>query len=102
MIYASASSSRRQRLQSIKSVAEQMAKQLNLDFEVVKQACGYSPIYVYYEYGGLEPIPIYCDEGKNGDPAEISSKIRGMMFVLSFHPRHAALREARKMLLTLS
>jgi hypothetical protein len=98
-VYASAASAPRQRLQSVKTAAEAMAKQLNLNFEMVKQAQG-APIYVYYESGGdEEPIPIYCDEGKTGDFSEISTKIRSMMFVLSFHPRHAALRQARKTLL---
>ena len=79
-----------------------MAKQLNLDFEVVRQTKSASPIYVYYETGNDEPIPIYCDEGKTGDLAEISSKIRNMMFVLSFHPRHAGLKRARKALFAFS
>ncbi len=100
MVYASTGSSHRQRLQSVKSATEKMAKQLNLSFEMVKQKHRSSPIYVYYESGAEEPIPIYCDEGKTGDLSEISSRIRSMMFVLSFHPRHAALMQARKVLFT--
>jgi len=66
MVYASTASAPRQRLQSVKTAAEAMAKQLNLSFEMVKQAQG-TPIYVYYESGGdEEAIPIYCDEGKRG------------------------------------
>ena len=102
MVYASAASVPKQRLQSVKSATEKMAKQLNLDFEMVKQTQRNSPIYVYYECGGEEPVPIYCDEGKTGDLSEISAKIRNMMFVLSFHPRHTALKQARKALFTLS
>ena len=102
MVYASANASPKLRLQSVKSATQKMAKQLNLNFEVVKQTQGSSPIYVYYDCGDEEPIPIYCDEGKNGDLTEIASKIRNMMFVLSFHPRHAALKQARKALFTLS
>jgi hypothetical protein len=102
MVYASATASPKQRLQSVKTATEKMAKQLNLDFEMVRQATTSAPIYVYYENGNDEPIPIYCDEGKNGDLTEISSKIRNMMFVLSFHPRHAALARARSALLTFS
>jgi len=102
MVYASTEASPRQRLQSVKTAAKTMAKQLNLDFEMVKRAKGASPIYVYYENGNDEPIPLYCDEGKTGDLAEISSKIRNMMFVLSFHPRHAALKHARKALFAFS
>jgi len=102
MVYASADSSPRQRLQSVKSATEKMAKQLNLSFEMVRQKQRSSVIYVYYEGGDEEPIPIYCDEGKTGDLGEISTKIRSMMFVLSFHPRHAVLKQARKALFTLS
>jgi hypothetical protein len=96
MVFASADSSPKQRLLSVKNAAEKMARQLNLNFEMVKQKHRSSPIYVYYECGEDEPIPIYCDEGKTGDFSEISTRIRSMMFVLSFHPKHAALRKARK------
>lgn len=102
MVYASANVAPKQRLQFVKSATEKMAKQLNLSFEVVKQTAGSSPIYVYYGCGDEEPIPIYCDEGKSFDLFEISSKIRNMMFVLSFHPKHAALKQARRVLFTLS
>lgn len=97
MVYASPPS---QRLQSVKAATEKMAKQLNLSFEMVKQKCSSGPIYVYYECGDDEPIPIYCDEGKTGDSTEISSRIKSMMFVLSFHPKHSALKQARKALFT--
>jgi hypothetical protein len=102
MLYSSAVNSPKQRIESVKTATEKMAKQLNLDFEMVKQTKEITPIYVYYETGGEEPIPIYCDEGKTGDPSEISSKMRSMMFVLSFHPRHTALKHARKALIALS
>ena len=102
MVYASTDESPRQRLQSVKTAAEKMAKQLNMDFEMVRPTHGVSPIYVYYENGDDEPIPLYCDEGKTGDLAEISSKIKNMMFVLSFHPRHVALARARAALVTFS
>jgi len=102
MVYASTEESPRQRLLSVKAAAETMAKQLNMDFEMVRQVEGVSPIYVYYENGDDEPIPLYCDEGKTGDKAEISSKIRNMIFVLSFHPQHEALKSARKALFAFS
>ncbi len=102
MVYASTTASPKQRLQSVKTATEKMAKQLNMDFELVRQTKGSASIYVYYENGNDEPIPIYCDEGKNGDLTEISSKLRNMMFVLSFHPRHAALKQARKALFAYS
>jgi len=101
MVYASAETSSRKRLLSVKSAAEKMAQQLNLGFEFVRQTRGCSPIYVYYENGYDDPIPIYCDEGKKGDFADISSRLRNMIFVLSFHPKHAALKQVRKALVAL-
>jgi len=76
---------------------------LNLDFEIIRFDRASSPIYIYYEeFDGDEPIPLYCDEGKISGLEEISSKLRNMMFVLSFHPKHSALREIRKEILKLS
>ena len=43
-----------------------------------------------------EPIPLYCDEGKMSDLEEICSALRSMMFVLSFHPKHSALKHCEK------
>jgi hypothetical protein len=94
-------SNTQQRLQTVKAAAENMAKQLNLNFEVIKPKTACAPIYVYYEEVDAEPVPVYCDEGKTGDPEEIASKMKNMMFVLSFHPQHVGLKQARR-LLTLS
>jgi len=49
-----------------------------------------------------EPIPIYCDEGKQLDLDEISSNLKKMMFVLSFHPRHSTLKQMRRELMAVS
>jgi len=68
---------------------------LNLDFELVKFKEKARPIYVYYENGEDEPVPIYCDEGKRYDPEGICANLRRMMFVLSFHPKNSALKRMR-------
>jgi len=103
MVYASNSIPSRKRLESVRSAAKETAKCLNLDFEVVRFDRASSPIYVYYEEtDGDEPIPLYCDEGKMSGLEEIRSKLRSMMFVLSFHPNHSALKEMRSELLKLS
>ena len=103
MVYTSTSVPFRKRLDSVRSAAQETAKRLNLDFEVVKLDRDSSPIYVYYEENnGDEPIPLYCDEGKLSDLEAISSALRSMMFVLSFHPKHSALRQMRKEILKLS
>lgn len=103
MVYASTVIPSRKRLDSVRTAAKETAKRLNLDFEMVRFERGSSPIYVYYEENDDdEPIPLYCDEGKISGLEEISGKLRNMMFVLSFHPNHAALKEMRSELLKLS
>jgi hypothetical protein len=103
MVYASTGVPSRKRLDSVRTAAKDTAKRLNLDFEIVRFERASSPIYVYYEENDdEEPIPLYCDEGKISGLEEISSKLRSMMFVLSFHPKHSALKEIRKELLKLS
>jgi hypothetical protein len=102
MVYASRGAPHRKRLESVRTATQQTAKRLNLNFEMVKLKAA-SPIYVYYEDDGFdEPIPLYCDEGKMSGLDEICSALRSMMFVLSFHPKHAALRQMRKEILKLS
>ena len=103
MVYASTGGPGRKRLESVRTAAKETAKRLNLDFEMVRFDRTVSPTYVYYEENDSEePIPLYCDEGKISGLEEISSTLRSMMFVLSFHPKHSALREMRKEILKLS
>ncbi|MCW3982441.1 MAG: hypothetical protein NWE96_00420 [Candidatus Bathyarchaeota archaeon] len=102
MVYASTVMPSRERLTSVREAAKETAKRLNLDFEMVRFERGSTPIYVYYEENEGEPIPLYCDEGKASGLEEISSALRHMMFVLSFHPKHLALAQMRSELLKLS
>lgn len=103
MVYASTCDPHRKRLESVRTATQETAKRLNLDFEVVRFGKTGSPIYVYYEEtDGGEPIPLYCDEGKRSGLEEISSALRSMMFVLSFHPRHSALKRLRGEMVKLS
>ena len=96
LVYASSDASRKKRLRSVRTATEETAKLLNLDFEVVRFRNSFSQIYVYYECGdGGEPIPLYCDEGKAGNLQEICATLRKMVFVLSFHPKHLALKQVR-------
>ena len=101
-VHASVEAPRRERLQSVKAATEQTAKRFNLSFEVVRFRKRFSQIYVYYENGEDEPIPIYCDEGKSFGLKEISATLKNMMYVLSFHPALSALRKARKELMGFS
>ena len=102
MVYTSTAAPHRKRLQSVRTATENTAKLLKLGFEVVKFRKSFSQIYVYYENGGNEPIPIYCDEGKTSDAGEIYATLKNMMFVLSFHPAQSALRQVRKGLMAFS
>jgi hypothetical protein len=103
MVYASTCSPHKKRLQSVRTATEETAKLLNLDCELVRYGNDFSPIYVYYQCGdGGEPIPLYCDEGKAGTLQEIGVALRNMMFVLSFHPKHTALKQVRSAIMSLS
>ena len=76
--------------------AEKMAKLLKLNFEIKTFRKSFTPIYVYYKTGDEEPIPIYCSNNGQSDMEEVYTALRNMMFVLSFHPKHQALRHVRK------
>jgi len=103
MVYTSKGDPHRKRLESVRTATQQTAKRLNLNFEIKKLHGNATPIYVYYEDDSdNEPIPLYCDEGKTSGLDEISSALRSMMFVLSFHPKHAALQQVRKEILKFS
>jgi hypothetical protein len=103
LVYTSNCSPRKERLKYVKTATEETAKFLNLDCEVVRFRNGSSQIYVYYECGdGGEPIPLYCDEGKASNLKEIRTSLKNMMFVLSFHPKHSALKHVRSAIMKLS
>jgi hypothetical protein len=96
LVYASSFASFEKRLKPVSSAAEKMAKLLKLNVEVVKFRKKFTPIYVYYKEGEDEPIPIYCDNSEGSDMQQVYKVLRNMMFVLSFHPKHSALRSIRK------
>ena len=103
LVYASTDVPGKKRLASVQTATEETAKLLNLDFGVVKFRDGSSQIYVYYEHNdGDEPIPLYCDDGKANDFQEICATLRKMMFVLSFHPKHSALKQMRSVIMRAS
>jgi hypothetical protein len=96
LVYASSFASFEKRLKPVSGAAEKMAKLLKMSVEVVKFRKEFTPIYVYYKEGENEPIPIYCDNGEGSDTQQIYGVLKNMMFVLSFHPKHSALRNIRK------
>jgi hypothetical protein len=102
LVYAPEKPPRKTKLIAVTTAAEKMARLLNLNIEIVKQPQRTSPIYVYYENGKDEPVPIYCDRGKLHDTKEVCGALRNMLFVLSFHPKNSVLRNWRHTLMTLS
>ena len=95
LVYASSFTFHQKRLKSVSMATEKMAKLLKLNFELITFGEKITPIYVYYKNGDEEPIPLYCDKGGKVNIQEIYVVLRNMMFVLSFHPKHSALRQIR-------
>jgi hypothetical protein len=93
-VYVSSFSQKRSK--PISMAAEKMARLLKLNFEVKTLKKSSSPTYVYYETGIDAPIPIYCSSTDKSSADEVYTALRNMMFVLSFHPKHKALRHVRK------
>ena len=96
LVYASSFVSHGKQLKSVSIATEKIAKLLKLDVEVVAFREKFAPVYVYYKNGDEEPIPIYCHKNGESNMQEIYKALRNMMFVLSFHPKHSALKQIRK------
>ena len=95
LVYASNLVSRDNRLRHVRVATQRMAKLLNLNLEVVTFQKKFTTIYVYYKSRESEPIPIYRDSTRQPCVDEVYTAMRNMMFVLSFHPKHSALRQVR-------
>ena len=102
LVYASTRAPNKKRLQSVRTATEKTAKLLNLEFEMIRFGKSFSQIYVYYENANYEPIPLYCDKGKADNLQDICTTLRKMVFVLSFHPKHSALKQMRGAIMRLS
>lgn len=101
-LFVYASSFSQKRLRPISIAAEKMARLLKLNFEIRTFRKCFTPIYVYYETGDEEPIPIYCNTNGQSSIEEVYTTLGNMMFVLSFHPKHPALRHVRKEIMQFS
>lgn len=102
LVYTSMFTSQEKRLKSVSIAAKKMANLLKLRFEVITFKARMMPIYVYYKNGDEEPIPIYCNKGEKTSMQEIYMTLRNMIFVLSFHPKHSALKNVRKEIMQFS
>lgn len=98
VVYASGSAR-----SSVSLAVHRVAKDLGMDVRVVKVRRKDVPIYVYYQCGSEEAVPVFCDRLEEDLGVEdVYAKLRGMMFVLSFHPRHSALRSLRSTIMRFS
>lgn len=102
LVYASSFISRENRLKPVSLAAEKMAGLLKVDVEIKTFKKNFTPIYVYYKQGDEEPIPLYCNNGKEPSAEDVYAALRNMMFVLSFHPKHSMLRHVRKEIMRFS
>jgi hypothetical protein len=96
LVYASSFASRGRRLRLVSLAVEKTAAMLKMGVEVRVFTKRFTPIYVYYKYGDEEPVPLYCNSGRELRFEDAYAALRRMMFVLSFHPKYSALRQARK------
>ncbi|MEM3162317.1 MAG: hypothetical protein QW056_04965 [Candidatus Bathyarchaeia archaeon] len=97
VVYSSKPICERKRLRTVSVAVEKTAKNLNLDVEFITIKGRNAPIYVYYQNGEEEPVPLYCDKNQNDNAERVYRALRSMMFVLSFHPRYkTALSAARE------
>ncbi len=101
-VYASSFVSRGKKFEPVRVAAEKIARHLGLSFEVRTFRKKFESVYVYYTSGDEEPIPIYCVGERSSNIEEIYTSLRNMMFVLSFHPRHLALKQIRKEIMLFS
>jgi hypothetical protein len=101
-LFVYGSSFSQKRLRPVSVAAKKMARLLKLNFEIRTFRKSFTPIYVYYETGDEEPIPIYCNNNSQSSMEEVYVTLKSMMFVLSFHPRHQALRHVRKEIMQFS
>ena len=91
---------RQERLEAIKSAASKIAEPLKLQIQIVPLTKKF-PTYVYYmREDDPEKIPIYCDSHDSQREKEIYQSMKGILFTLSFHPKHSSLLAARKDLLS--
>jgi len=102
LVYASRFVSRGRKFEPVRDTVERMARYLSLGFEVKTFKKKFESVYVYYASGGEEPIPIYQCADRMLGMDEICTSLKNMMFVLSFHPRHPALKQLRKEIMQFS
>ncbi len=95
LVYAPKSASWVKRLKLVRGVAERIAELFEFDVEIATLQPRFPSIYVYYKEGKEEAIPLYCDSSEI-DVDDVFTSLKNMLFVLSFHPKHSALRRVRK------
>ncbi len=102
MVYSSNEETQVKKLESIQAATKKIAQMLKMNFEFIKFKESYSKVFVYYDNGTDEPIPLYCDKGRKERTQDICTSLRKMMFVLSFHPKHSTLKHVRNSIMSFS
>ncbi len=96
LVYASNLELDGKRLQSISVATEKIGQLLKLPIQVVTFGEEFDSIYVYYKKGDDSPIPLYWDRGRRTGVKKVFMALRNMIFALSFHPSHSALKPIRR------
>ena len=102
LVYVSSAETSKERLRAVSVAVKKTASMLNLGFKVVPLKGVKAPIYVYYEDGENEPVPLYCDKEAGNSAEHVCTALRSMIFVLSFHPKYSALRKIRREIIRFS
>lgn len=88
-------------IRNVRNAAYKIARRLNLGVEVVRRR-DLSSVWVYFESYDGQLIPVYFNYWLDCQEEEVYTKIRNMMFVLSFHPRFRDLKAIRQDVIGLS
>ncbi|RLI21470.1 hypothetical protein DRO54_03620 [Candidatus Bathyarchaeota archaeon] len=95
LIYAPNDNGGLNEIKNVKNAAEKIARRLKLGVEVIRRD-NLSSVWVYFENYDGQLIPIYFNYWLKCPIDEVYTKIRNMMFVLSFHPKFRGLRSIRR------
>jgi hypothetical protein len=100
LIYTPQIMGRQERLKAIKSAASKIAEPLKLQIQIIPLTKKVPTCVYYMREDDPEKIPIFCDFKNNQREKEIYQSMKGILFTLSFHPKHSSLLAVRKDLLS--
>jgi len=101
LIYVSNNSNSFSGLRNVENAVSKIANRLKLDLEIIRRS-DLNSIWVYFESHDGQLIPVYFNYWSKCREEEVYTRIRNMMFVLSFHPKFSDLKSIRKEVIQLS